>query len=488
LKPVHEHLDELLKGRIDRRAFFKRAAAAGAATPIISAYLANPVVAAHVPASYNRFSLTRAMAQGATISPPAERIDTSATLVFRGWNYLPGIVQENTNKFNEQYSENVNYRTITRDYVAVMENFHIANQPLDLAYCNPSTLYHWSVSGWVRDYEAWWNVETAKGEMYPGVLESMTVNGKLYGLPYFVSNRGTIMANNAVLSRAGINAAAYPKTWAELYDICRQLKADGAIQGPPLLPHWFTANAWFGISWGYVIECLNTGAILFDKNNVPVFDEASLDVLQEWRKLLEEQIVPERVFAMDEADYVDAFATGTYAFSPQQIYDLKVFNDPSKSQIAGQVAPVPVVDQPWGMIDEGIYAIANRDQFENRLARDYRLAGFFGYRDQVEGGELYVAKRWAIEAGLNSGYTAVLEDPEVIAAYNSWLPDPTMLDTINALMSAAAIPKVWQTSWFDQWNAQAMAELPKACLGQTPVPEVHAKLKKLAEDLYARSY
>ena len=136
-------------------------------------------------------------------------------------------------------------------------------------------------------------------------------------------------------------------------------------------------------------------------------------MLQEWRKLVEEEIVPEGVFTMGEADYIDAFAKGTYAFSPQQIYDLKVFNDPNKSQVAGQVAPVPVVDQPWGMIDEGIYAVANRNQSEDRTARDYRLAGFFGYRDQIEGGELYVAKRWAIEAALNSGYTAILEDPEV---------------------------------------------------------------------------
>ncbi|MFT4041179.1 MAG: hypothetical protein QM692_23560, partial [Thermomicrobiales bacterium] len=61
-----------------------------------------------------------------------------------------------------------------------------------------------------------------------------------------------------------------------------------------------------------------------------------------------------------------------------------------------------------------------------------------------------------------------------------------MLDTINALMGAGALPKVYQTFWFDEWNAQAMSDLPKAALGQTPVEEVHANLKKLAEDLAAR--
>ena len=62
MKPVHEHFDDLLKGRIDRRTFFKRAAAAGATTPVIANYLSQPAAANHVPASYNRFSLTRAAA------------------------------------------------------------------------------------------------------------------------------------------------------------------------------------------------------------------------------------------------------------------------------------------------------------------------------------------------------------------------------------------------------------------------------------------
>jgi multiple sugar transport system substrate-binding protein len=487
MKRVHEHLDDLLKGRIDRRTFFQRAAAAGASTPLIASYLAQPAGAAReTAASANHFSLTRAVAQAAKLSPPAEGIDTSEQLVFRGWNYRPEVVQDNTNKFNEQYTENVDYQTITGDYIAIMENFHIANQPLDMGYANPATLYRWSIPGWVKDYEGWWDVEAAKGEMYEGVLNSMTIDGKLYGLPYFVSIRGSIMANNAILSKAGITADQYPKTWDDLYDQVRQMKADGVTDGPPLLPHWFAAGVWFGVSWGYLFECLNRGAVLFDENNQAVFDDATLEVLVNWRKLTEEGLIPEGVFTMGEADYIDAFAKGTYAYSPQQVYDLKVFNDPNKSQVAGQVSLVGVDAQPWGLIDEGIYAVANRNQAEERLARDYRLAGFFGYRDQVEGGDLYVAKRWAIEAALNSGYTAILEDPEVIEAYNAWLPDPAMLGTIESVVSAGQFPKVWQTFWWEEWNAQAMTELPKAILGQSTVEEVHAGLKALAEELAAR--
>lgn len=486
MKPVHAHFDDLLKGRIDRRTFFKRAATAGATTPVIANYLANPAAANHVPASHNRFSLTRAAAQSAPVAPPAEGIDTADPLVFRGWNFMTEVVQDNTRIFNEKYSENADYQTITGDYITIMENFHVANQPLDMGYANPATLYRWSIPGWVKDYEGWWDIEAAKGEMYEGVLNSMTVDGRLFGLPYFVSIRGTIMANNAILEKAGITPDQYPKTWAELYDQVRQMKADGVTDGPPLLPHWFAAGVWFGVSWGYVFECMNTGAVLFNENNEPVFDDQTLEILVNWRQLAEEELIPEGVFTMGEADYIDAFAQGTYAYSPQQIYDLKVFNDPNRSQVAGQVAPVPVNGQPWGLIDEGIYVVANRNQAEDRLARDYRLAGFFGYRDEIEGGDLFVAKRWAIEAALNSGYTAILEDPEVIEAYNSWLPDPAMLGTIDSIMDAGTFPGAWQTFWWEEWNAQAMTDLPQAILGQRPVEEVHAGLKALAEELATR--
>ncbi|MDQ3225619.1 MAG: twin-arginine translocation signal domain-containing protein, partial [Chloroflexota bacterium] len=77
MKPLHEYYDDLMKGRIDRRTFFKRAAAAGATTPLIANWLSQPAAASYLPASHNHFSLTRAAAQSATMAPPAEGIDTA---------------------------------------------------------------------------------------------------------------------------------------------------------------------------------------------------------------------------------------------------------------------------------------------------------------------------------------------------------------------------------------------------------------------------
>ena len=54
------------------------------------------------------------------------------------------------------------------------------------------------------------------------------------------------------------------------------------------------------------------------------------------------------------------------------------------------------------------------------------------------------------------------------------------------MLEAAPFAKVWQTFWWEEWNAQAMTEIPKAILGQSTVEEVHAGLKALAEELVER--
>src|SRR4051794_10752163 len=114
-----------MKGRISRRDFFKRSAAAGAATPLILNYLNNPGSVSAAPNKH--FSLTRAMGQTAKLTPPPQGSGGGDPLVFRGWNYRPEVVQDNTGKFNTQYGENVDYQTITGDYISIMENFHVAN-------------------------------------------------------------------------------------------------------------------------------------------------------------------------------------------------------------------------------------------------------------------------------------------------------------------------------------------------------------------------
>lgn len=481
---IYDELDKFQKGSITRREFLARAVALGAGTPAVLAALQGCAPAATAPAS--ALSPTAAAgAAGQKLQKPGDSIDKSSVPIFRGWAYSVDTVEDNTNKFNAAYGENVNYKTITGDYISIIENMHINNQPLDMAYSNPATMNRWRVPGWIHDMEGFWDIDKARAEMYDGVRESLSIDGKLCGLPYFVSNRGCVHANNILLEKVGITPAEYPKTYEEMYDQARRIQKDGAADSP-LLAHWFSSGIWFGVSWGYLFECLNRGAVLFDdkNDNEAVFDEKSLSILNEWKKMYEEKLVPEGIFTMGETDFIDAFCTGKYAYSQQQTYDNKVFNDPAKSVIAGKCSLVPAQGQSWGLIDEGVYVMPNRKQDDASLARQMRLTGFFGYRDHKE--ELFVAKRWAIENALNSGYKAVLEDPDVIAAYKVWSPDAKHIDTMNGLLAVAPFPKVWQAFWWEEFNTALSRDVQAAVLGQKPVKEAHEGLKKIAQDLKAQ--
>lgn len=459
--------------RLPRREFLRRAGVLGGAAAALPSILA---------ACGGQQTFT---ALPNKLNAPPSGTSSGSSLVFRGWNYKVDIVQSNLANFQQQYGENVDYQTVTGgDYGSIIEKMDINKEPLNFQYANPDTAARWYMAGWLYDYSPWWDVEAAKADMYPGFRDVASVKGKLVGLPYFQSVRGTICTNENILAKAGINSSSYPTTWEELYDQVYKIKKSGAAQ-TPFLPHWF-ATSWFGIGWGFLFECQNRGAVVFDEKGNPVFDHKCYAILDEWKKLLADGVVPREVFTMQEADYINAFASGQYAYSPQQIYDSNTFNDPATSKIAGKSKYVKVTKQPWGLIDTGLYVVTKRPGVSQRtVERSFRLAGYYGFKDKT--GALAVAKRWAIGSALNSGYQSILKDPDVIAAYKKWMPDYAyMFPAMESLLQAARSPAVWHRYFFDEWNSTALTTLSQAVLGQKGTKQALDELKTLANKLIDR--
>ncbi len=421
---------------------------------------------------------------------PAQGNGGGKPLIFRGWNYHPEVVVDNNNIFNKMYEENVDYQTISGDYIPLIDKIHINKEPLNLAYSVNSSLHKWYKAGWVWDLEGHWNIEAIKGELYPGWKElATTVDGKLIGLPYFQSVRGTICTNEDMLEKAGITEAQWPKTWTELYDQSYQIKKAG-ITDIPLLPQWY--GTFLIRAWGYQSENENRGGKLFDEKGLPVFDEMCYTVLDNAAKLVADGIVPKEMFTFQETDFVDAFSSGRYAYSAQQIYDNKVHNDPQKSKIArphtkGGSRFIPVAGQTWGFIESGIYTVIKREgQTDDEVARAFRLAEFFGNKDKD--GKYHVSKRWAIEQALNSGYPSTLQDKEVQDAYAKWMPNPEqMLKAMDGLFAAAKGFGVQKRAFYDEFNQKACPSLAEAMLGSKPVKQTVDELKALSEQLLEKN-
>jgi multiple sugar transport system substrate-binding protein len=373
---------------------------------------------------------------------------------------------------------------IAGDYPSVMENKFRNKEQIDLAYVLDTAYPRWARANWIHDFEAWIDVAQAKADMYPNIRDALTINGKLYGLPYFTSIDGTIAVNQKILDKVGITPAEYPKNYTELYDQMRQIKKAGAAE-TPWLPRWIAE--FFGIGDAIYNEMLTEGLELVDDEGHPIFSGKTehVAILERGKKAWDDGLIPKSVLTMSETDQIDGFGTGKYAMSEQQLYDaVATLNNPQRSQIAGhcRFVPVPSSGRPWGHLVVGAYVIPNFGQSGEHIGRAFRLAGYAGYKDSD--GQNYVSKQWALSNGLGSGYESVLRDPEVIARYKTWLPDAdTQLPQLQVAMQKAKPLRMSREVWYPEFSARAREVLPDVFTGGISPSGALDKLRGVADKL-----
>lgn len=91
----------------------------------------------------------------------------------------------------------------------------------------------------------------------PPAIEATTMNGKVYGLPWFLGIR-TLVYRKSHFEKAGISSGSGPKTWDELLSFAKKLTKrgnDGEItrQGVELSSHWFKFGPWLFQGGGHYI-------------------------------------------------------------------------------------------------------------------------------------------------------------------------------------------------------------------------------------------
>ncbi|WP_172327893.1 ABC transporter substrate-binding protein [Mangrovicoccus sp. HB161399] len=386
---------------------------------------------------------------------PARAEDLAAssgeTVYFRGWQFRTDVVQGNVDRYNSEMGGNVDYATVTGDYPSIMEKTLIAKGDLDVLYANPSSAVRYMGGGWVKPASELPNGQEIADAMYPNIREAWSVDGKLLGLSYFVTTRGAMLVNMKAVEKAGMTAADLPTTWDEFYDAVYKMHEAGIEN--PFLPHWFAE--YFGVSWGFVFEVMNRGGQVADpETHAPVLtaDGPAGDTLRAWKKLWKSGIIPEEVLSYNEAGYIDAFRSGRYAFSPQQLYDIKTFNDPAQSaDIAGSVTLLSAEKQSWGLIDSALYVMTNRKRSAALESDVEKFVSWYGYKDQD--GTFAVANRWLEENMLFSAYKPVMESDAARDSVSKSLMKPEDYDTVLDVYASAPYPKsIWNVVWSEEFN------------------------------------
>ena len=375
------------------------------------------------------------------------------TVFFRGWQYKTDIVQDNVDRYNNEQGGNVDYATVTGDYPAIMEQNLMAGAELDVLYANPSQAGRYFDGGWIMPAEALPNIDAIKADMYPNILDAWSYKGQLLGLSYFVSTRGVMHVNLKKYNELGYTDADFPANWDALYDQLYEMREKGLEQ--PFLPHWI--NEWYGISWAFDFEVMNRGGqVAHPDTHEPLLttdaDGPAYKTLEDWKRIWNDGLVPEEVLTYNESSYIDAYASGRYVFSPQQLYDLETFNREDRSQIAGHASLLPYQGQSWGLLDSAVYLMTSRERSDGHTDDVKRFASWYGYQDQT--GNVFVGNRWMQESMLFSGYRSVMESDAAAERMKNALAREQDIAAVLEVYAATPYPKgIWSVVWAEEFNS-----------------------------------
>ncbi|MHA1549251.1 MAG: ABC transporter substrate-binding protein [Alphaproteobacteria bacterium] len=438
-----------------------------------------------------KFSLVGAFAgalmTSAAIYLPAQAAElaptSSETVYFRGWQYKTDIVQDNVDRYNTNLEGHVDYGTVTGDYPALMEQNLMAGAELDVLYANPSQAGRYFDGGWILPADQLANIEAIKADMFPNILDAWSYKGRLLGLSYFVSTRGVMHVNLKKYGELGMADADFPKDWDALYDQLYALKDKGVDQ--PFLPHWI--NEWYGISWGFIFEVMNRGGEVAETDShAPLLTTdaggAAYKTLEDWKRIWNDGLVPEEVLTYNESAYIDAYASGRYVFSPQQLYDLETFNREDRSQIAGYASLLPYQGQSWGLLDSAVYLMTSRERTPEHTEDVKRFASWYGYQNHE--GEVFVGSRWMQESMLFSGYKSVMESDATAARMRSALAREEDIAAVLSVYAATPYPKgVWNVIWAEEFNNWLKEELQNFLLDDGDIVEMIEQINQQILDL-----
>ena len=171
-----------------------------------------------------------------------------------------------------------------------------------------------------------------KEELLPGLVNTFTFDGKLYGITWNNDTR-FFMYNGAMLEEAGIQEP--PHTFAELVEQTETLKEKG-IANYGWADFWPQSQA---LANSHAYFLYSFGGDFFDDEGNPIFnDDAGIEALQFMVDALNDKVVDPASLTYEQEDAANIFYKGDTPFFLQAWPGVYAFsNDEEQSNIVGQV-------------------------------------------------------------------------------------------------------------------------------------------------------
>ena len=396
------------------------------------------------------------------------------TLELTGWPYEVDTVNDNLQRFEEQTGMEAAFSPFPSDnYHDRMVSSFVAGTDFDVVYVRDNFLAEWASAGWIVPVDSFEGVEKYKENLPQAVIDQLSYNGEMYGLPYY-SGMNVFAYNADHLEQVGIESP--PETWEELLEQARTVKEQGISEHPIILQ---LKNG------NYIVNTLEIiaaghGGTLFDGDLEASFEgegSATRQAIDWIRTGIEEGLIDEASLSSDDHDVVLAMSAGTHTFTLVADYNLKTINDPEGSQTAGSVenALIPGTDEVESGTTSYVRLYAVTSDAEDKEAA-WRLVRFLGGEDAT--GQYYVPKRWALDFGLGFAYNSLYEDPDIRDSLGGWI-DPDILSE----QGQYAVDRSYRfTPFFSDWETDAWGTLQNL-MRSASGDEAYAQLATEWQDL-----
>jgi multiple sugar transport system substrate-binding protein len=382
-------------------------------------------------------------------------------LDFTVWNYSVETIRDNIKKFQElnPHIEVSLYDFNWPDYPSTMVQRFTTRTPTDVCYNGEDWLAQWAGAGWVVPLEDYWDdYETNKkfseyvNDMVPFAKQSMTFNGKIYGLPYY-SDMFTFMYNEKVLQDAGLEV---PQDWEEVLDVCLKLKEKG-VKTPYILQYQATNPFDF-----YVVlsGAMGRGARLFDEDLNPIFDSEDHPFYEHLQWIVDglhkHKIINPDYLATHETDASRKMGAGEGAITVLAKYNLAAMNAPGSSPNAGnfRMGLMPgKTHEAYGFAKMYNMTQMAVDRGKDVIQAVITFIEYFGANDSP------VLKRWAVEKGLGFGFVSPYADPDIAnALIEQYGPGADQIIKEQAKIAITIPHPVWFGQWVDFSIKEAIAK------------------------------
>ena len=394
--------------------------------------------------------------------------DTDVELT--GWPYQVDVVRENLGRFTSQSGLSATFNPFpSNEYHTKMVASFTSGTNFDVVYVRDSFLAEWASAGWIVPITGLPGVDDYMADLPQGIIEQMSFEGEVYGLPYYSGN-SVFVYNQRLLKKAGINSP--PKTWDELTKQASTLKQKGVVRNPIVIGLAANENS---ILRNLEIISAGFGGRFFNDKLEPVFHQKNSGVKKALAWIadgISKGIINRASISQGDGEIDKFMRSGTAAFTIVTDYEMKVLNDPKKSDEAGNIknALVPgSADAVSGTIGYvRLYSITS----EADKAKAWKLVQFLGGKDAT--GAYYVPKRWALEFGLGFSPAPLYKDADVRNSISGWI-NPDILQE----QAKYGINRAYRfVPYFSDWETEAWSEFQEIIDGG----EMDNSLEKLAKN------